>query len=90
VTIFLNIDELCNEAHYCAKITLEKLDNVLEIVGPCEIFWGLSTILGADRGTMEESDLGGYWWPPTCSKFQLAHLDNFQFNTFLYNGEISL
>jgi hypothetical protein len=27
----------------------------------------------------------GYWWPPTYSKFQLAHLDNFQFNTFLCN-----
>jgi hypothetical protein len=22
-------------------------------------------------------DPGGYWWPPTCSKFQLAHLDSF-------------
>jgi hypothetical protein len=33
-------------------------------------------------------DPGGYWWSPTCSKFQLAHLDSFQFNTFLSNGTL--
>jgi hypothetical protein len=33
---------------------------------------------------------GGYWWPPTCSKFQLAHIDSFHFNMFLRNGDISL
>jgi hypothetical protein len=36
------------------------------------------------------TDLGGYWWPPTCFKFQLAHIDNFEFNMFLCNGDISL
>jgi hypothetical protein len=35
-------------------------------------------------------DSDGYWWPPTCFKFQLAHLDSFQFNTFICNGEIYL
>ena len=35
-------------------------------------------------------DPGGYWWPPTCSKLELVHLESFEFNTFLYNGDISL
>jgi hypothetical protein len=28
------------------------------------------------------SDLGGYWWPPTYSKFQLAHIDSFSSTRF--------
>jgi hypothetical protein len=38
---------------------------------------------------MDTIDPGGYWWPPTYSKFQLAHLDSFQFSMFLCNGDIS-
>jgi hypothetical protein len=43
VIVFLNIDGLYIEAHYCAKITLERLENFLAIVVLGEIFWGLAT-----------------------------------------------
>jgi hypothetical protein len=53
-------------------------------------YLGAPLIDKAIRNTSWKDDPGGYWWPPTCSKFQLAHLDIFRFNTFICNGEISL
>jgi hypothetical protein len=44
VNVCLNIEVLCREAHYCSKSTLEKLENVLSIVGSSEIFSGLVAI----------------------------------------------
>jgi hypothetical protein len=38
VTVYLNTNDLCSEAHHCAKSTLEKLENWLAIVGLDEKF----------------------------------------------------
>jgi hypothetical protein len=50
VNLFLNIDDLCSEAHYYSKSTLEKLENVIAIVGSGKIFWGLAVIPGEKLG----------------------------------------
>jgi hypothetical protein len=39
-----------SEAHYCAKSTLEKLENVLAIVGSSKRFWGLAAIPSEQLG----------------------------------------
>jgi hypothetical protein len=44
VTIYLNTDDLCSEAHHCAKSTLGKLENWLAIVGSDAKFWDLVAI----------------------------------------------
>jgi hypothetical protein len=53
VVVFLNIGDLCREVHYCAKSTLERLENFLAITRSGETVLDLATIpneqLGAKR-----------------------------------------
>jgi hypothetical protein len=50
VTVYLNTNDLCSEAHHCAKSTLGKLENCLAIVGSDVKFWDLAAIPGEQLG----------------------------------------